>query len=318
MRLQAGFAKIGFGISRGDGPPLDQAMPRELLVQMIADNLSQKSDVKRLSLTGRFFFGLVRSSELVAAWLWKREGNEAMRIAMRHNDMAVFRQLVEVQRADVNAFFVDDDEDGQRGLLHWASENEEMLEFVTYLLSVPGIQVNMRDSNGYTPLQYACDGADWRSSAFVHELLQHPAVDVNSKTHNGKTALLLACDACHYRDDDDLQVAVVVELLGHPGIDINQACGPTSTTSLHVACKNGCARVVRELLKHPDVRVNQRTVESDGQGGWSALDYCLGVKNEHQRKGCVRELLTHPGLDSPLCELVVSIISFLDSRLLSL
>ncbi len=119
-------------------PPLDQALPRELLVLTIAHHMHEGSDVKRLSLTSRFFFSLVRSTELVAAWLWQRRGNEAILMAMRKRDMAVLRQLVDVQRADVNVL----GDDGY-ALLHEAS-SEGRLEYVTYLLSVPGIQVNLR------------------------------------------------------------------------------------------------------------------------------------------------------------------------------
>ncbi len=121
--------------------PLDQVLPRELLVLVIAHHMHEGSDVKRLSLTSRFFFGLVRSPELVAAWLWNRWGNVATFKAMDNEDMAVFKQLIEVQRADVNAL-----NDGGCGLLHRASRDSGKMEYVTYLLSVTGIQVNLRDA----------------------------------------------------------------------------------------------------------------------------------------------------------------------------
>ncbi len=257
---------------------LDQALPRELLVLAIA-HLPERSDVKRLSFTSRFFFSLVRSPELVAAWLWQRKGNGAMRIAMQNDDIAVLRQLIEVQRADVNAFVVG------CGLLHEASA-EGKLEYVTYLLSAPGIQVNL-SSLGMTALHIACLKVH---RELVHELLQHPAVDVSIKsTVNDFGALHIACAQGHPE--------IVAELLGHPGIDVNQTCGPNSWTSLHVACNYGNSGVVRELLKHPDIRVNQKTVLSSGGEGIGALQLCLGVEDDSAREATLTELLKHPGLD---------------------
>ncbi len=62
--------------------PLDQALPRELLVLVIAQHMHERPDVKRLSLTSRFFFSLIRSPELVAALLWQRRGDYATFLAM--------------------------------------------------------------------------------------------------------------------------------------------------------------------------------------------------------------------------------------------
>ncbi len=260
--------------------PLDQALPRELLVLVIAHHMPQKSDVKRLSLTSRFFFSIVRSPDVVAAWLWQRHGSEAMRMAMLTDDMAVLRQLVEVQRADVNALL-----DGGYGLLHAASLHMR-LDYVTYLLSVPGIQVNLRDNEGWTPLHVACELG---RQAVVHELLQQTAVDINSRNYRGESALDLAC--CMNKPD------IVAELLAHPGIDVNKTDGPDCMTSLHFACFRGHASVVTELLKHPDIRVNQKTVRSDGVEGKSALRCCLDVYEGDAQLACLQELLKHPGLD---------------------
>ncbi len=248
MRLRSHVAR---------SPSLDQALPRELLVLMFADHMHEGSDVRRLSLTSRFFFSLVRSPDLVAAWLWQRRGNEAMSMAMRNNDMAVLRQLVQVQRADVNAL-----NDGGCGLLHEAS-SEGKLKYVAYLLSVPGIQVNLTDRNdGWTALHYACAVGHL---AIVHELLQHPSVDVTIKENRGGTALHMAC---HMGRPE-----VVAELLGHPGIKVKQTGGPHCMTSLHVACERGHASVVRELLKHPAFGSTRRKLRATARRGGAPWTY---------------------------------------------
>ncbi len=102
---------------------------------------------------------------------------------MHNDDMAVLRQLVEVQRADVNAL----DDDGY-GMLHVASGDNGDFEYATFLLGVPGIQVNLKDnSEGKTALHYACYNGH---TAIVRELLQHPAVDVSVKLRTMSAALL--------------------------------------------------------------------------------------------------------------------------------
>ncbi len=262
--------------------PLDQALPRELMVLIVADHMHDKSDVKRLSLTSRSFFRLVRSPELVAAWLWKRHGNFAMVMAMHNDDMAVLRQLVEVQHADVNVLF-----DDRWGLLQLACSDGK-LEFVAYLLSVPGIQVNLCPS--WTAFHVACSNGHL---AIIQTLLQHPAIDVNFKENpESHSALYLACEK------DKLEV--VKELLAHPRININQTGGPLSWTGLHVACLRGHSKVVRVLLKSPDVQVNlkQGSRNEDGDYGLNALQCCLfGDAKGKARRATLKALLKHPGLN---------------------
>ncbi len=271
-------AAAAAGREAGDVAPSLEKLPRELLVLMIADHMHEASDVRQLSLTSRSFFCLIRSPDLVAAWLWKRWGKKAPFMAMENDDVAVLRQLIEIQHADVDAFV-----DGC-GLLHHAS-CEGKLEIVTFLLSVPGIQVNRQKSyDGWTALHLSSRNGH---VAIVHELLQHPAVVVTIKSKSGITALYVAC-----RED---KPQVVAELLRHPGIDVNQTCGPW--TPLHVACLHSHARVVRELLKHPDIRVNQKEVESNGKKGRSALQLCLLDRDNNASVATLKELLKHPGLD---------------------
>ncbi len=271
----------------GEAPLLNQ-LPRELLVLTIAHHMHEGSDVMRLSLASRSFFGLVHSPELVAAWLWKRHGNEATFMAMQKNDLAVLRQLVEVQRAVVNALRDDGDDDD--GLLHGASR-EGKLDYVSYLLSVPGIQANLRASSGWTALHCACSKGH---QAVVHELLQHPAVNVNTKSNNGLTALGLAS----FRNHPD----IVLELLCHSTIDVNQeGGGPGQPTSLHVACILGHARVVRELVRHPGIDVNKKCDRDMPLEAWSALHWGLYAGHsscsEDDQLATLRELLKHPCLD---------------------
>ncbi len=209
--------------------------------------------------------------------------------------MAVLRQLIEVQTADVNALV-----GGGVGLLHAASSHERRLKYVTYLLSLPGIEVNLREhSQAATALHLACG---YGNQAAVRELLQHPATDVSIKSHDGTTALYLAC----LFD----QPAVVAQLLVHPGIDINQTFGQISSTTLHLACMCGHAGVVRELLKHPDIRVNQKKVKSDGGEGRSALLCCHGVREDSA--ATLEELIKHPDLDRAEMHLALQLASILN------
>ncbi len=63
-----------------------------------------------------------------------------------------------------------------------------------------------------------------------------------------------------------------------------------------MACERGYATAVWQLLKHPDIRVNQKDFKRDGSEGFTALDYCRRVKNIGARVNTLEEFWLHPGL----------------------
>ena len=105
---------------------------------------------------------------------------------------------------------------GIKGLtaLHVAAENDHE-DVVKLLLQQPGIDVNVRDSDGRTALHYTAYNTRGSVAAI---LLQHPSVDVKATDNKGQTALHSAVDAA----DPEFKYVLRV-FLDHPGLDVNVA-----------------------------------------------------------------------------------------------
>jgi uncharacterized protein len=94
--------------------------------------------------------------------------------------------------------------------LHAAAKNEESsaVAIVTGLLNVKGIDVNVCDSEGRTPLYYA---TLWGTLEVMKVLTLAPGVDVNLGCMNGMNPWFLSCDYPRRRK-------IILEA---PGFDIN-------------------------------------------------------------------------------------------------
>ena len=74
---------------------------------------------------------------------------------------------------------------GPGGLLHTASSNGHV-EVVKLLLAFPDINANLKDSNGQTPLSFACESGQ---VSVVQLLLKDYRVDVTLADNDGRTPL---------------------------------------------------------------------------------------------------------------------------------
>jgi ankyrin repeat protein len=148
--------------------------------------------------------------------------------------------------------------------------------FVRMLLQAPTLDINAKNSRGFTALMYACYINDKHlpeSSIYTEipdALLGHPAIDVNVQaTGNGwwkgMTALMLAC-----LHDSSESLYFTRKLVGRDDTNIN-ALDEKGRTALMYACinwKNNSVEAVRLLLTRTDIDVF--AVDKNGK---SALDY---------------------------------------------
>ncbi len=162
-----------------------------MLQIIIAEHLPSPADVKALSHTCRDLHGLIASPAFVAAWLWSTHGVKAPFLAVEEGDLPVLRRLVEVHHADVNG---SDAEGGGLTLLCYACRHGQA-DFVSYFLSVPGIDANkalqahQQSEDMLAPLHAACMSG---RVDCVRQLLSHPGVHVNVDDGHGNTPLGLA------------------------------------------------------------------------------------------------------------------------------
>ena len=103
------------------------------------------------------------------------------------------KKVLENRDVDVNAT---EDEEGKTFLMTAVSEEKFCL--VSLLLEKPGIQVNSKDTNGWTALHFAASRKHQASSNhreinnIVKRLLNFPGIDMEVKDRNGETPLMCA------------------------------------------------------------------------------------------------------------------------------
>lgn len=127
--------------------------------------------------------------------------------------------------------------------LHLACR-DGLTETVKLLLTVPNIKVNAISNNGWTPLHIA---AREGFADIVDALLTIPSLNPNAVNSDGWTALHWAAWHGH--------IEVVTVLLTSIGLEVNQA-DKLGTTALHWAARNGHPDVITILVSVPKVLVN--------------------------------------------------------------
>jgi ankyrin repeat protein len=167
-------------------------------------------------------------------------------------------------------------------------------ELVAMLLARDGVDVNQaRTDDGNTPLCVACDEG---RTDIVTMLLARDEIDANKeRIHDGATPLVIACKQG--------RAAIVEMLLAWDEIDVNKvskARGPAGgraraiygyktgdyrkygctcgCTPLFVACSRGHTEVVRMLLAHDRVDVNQAKIAIYGGPGGTPLYTACGYR----------------------------------------
>lgn len=111
---------------------------------------------------------------------------------------------------------------------------------------------------GMTLLHYACKGSNVE---IVKLLLKHAKFNINLKA-NGKSCLYYAC-----RNN-----AQITELLLHQD-DINvNGKTPTGISPLMLACESKNKKIVEMILQHPNVDVDDMTINGDSAKGYPEDD----------------------------------------------
>jgi ankyrin repeat protein len=193
--------------------------------------------------------GLLHPAPLAA----KRQYPTALLLALQRNDLPVLRLLVE-DGADVNVH----DSNGSTPLLlvanQFASTEDESAPFadkvsltgkaratqtaIARLLLEHGVNVNDRDSEGFTPLLRAAQSG----AANVAELLLNRGADINARDSYGDTVLGAAVGAL---DVESNHTEIVTFLLDR-GANINALSG--SETVLQIAAQDDNEALFRLLL----------------------------------------------------------------------
>jgi ankyrin repeat protein len=151
------------------------------------------------------------------------------------------------------------------------------LELIRDILDYSVLDVNTKDSDGYTALFIAVSRRNYK---VIELLLNHLKIDVNVKSKGGETALILGVKNGYDR--------CIELLLNHPGINVNVK-SKGGETALMRAIKNGYEFAIKVLLNHPHIDVNVQ-----GKGGNTALMETVSID---WGVLYIELLLNHPKID---------------------
>ena len=160
--------------------------------------------------------------------------------ACARNNLGRFKYLISHVNIDINMA------NRQVTLLNGAA-GWGHARIVNELLSMPGIDVNLAEKNGATPLYLAAQGGHVE---VVKLLLDARGINVNLAALTGVTPLYIAAQQGH--------VEVVKLLLGAPDIDVNLAMLTHGSAPLLIAANNGHEEIVKLLLAAPGIDIDMR------------------------------------------------------------
>jgi len=123
---------------------------------------------------------------------------------------------------------------------------------VEKLLATKGINVNAKNSDGYTALILASSNGH---TEIVRMLLKHPKIEVNATDDDGDTALMkvINCD----EDDErpwyqvEYDITENMEMLLAAGANVN-VVNNNNKTAFAIAEETGCTKKIQSLLKRPE------------------------------------------------------------------
>jgi len=139
------------------------------------------------------------------------KNNEELKKAIMKGNTSRVKYLLENKTVNINARirYTNNPNIAEYIALIWAAE-KGYKEIVILLLKQSDIDVNIKDSQGFTALMCA---AEQGHNDIIELLLEHPNINVNIQNNRGATALMQAAVKGHKK--------VVQQFLNHPDIDIN-------------------------------------------------------------------------------------------------
>jgi ankyrin repeat protein len=197
--------------------------------------------------------------------------SNGLRLAFEHRIFHVVPHLLRLG-LDPN---VDDD----YVLIQRAIRKDPLLECVPILVSTPGVNCNVEDADGKTPLIYACEsgylekvqlllGLDLGASPSLSVISPHHAIiridppvskaDINYRNRFGRTALHYTCAG------NDDSVYILKALLSVDRIDCLTP-DKEGKLPLHWAVQSGNLKIARLLLSQPGVVLGLRSRDRQGR-----------------------------------------------------
>ncbi|KAF9877519.1 hypothetical protein CkaCkLH20_05219 [Colletotrichum karsti] len=157
---------------------------------------------------------------------------------------------------------------------------------VNHLLAIPGVDANIADEQGLTPLHHACSNfgrkKDGSHARIARSLLKRTEVDPTYMTNDGKTALCFAAS--------EGPASLVAEMLEMDGIDVNS---PTAydSTPLHHAVAHADLDTLNVFLRRAEINRNSRD-----HLGRTPLFWAVEWRRVDQVKLLVKDVAVDPNI----------------------
>ena len=171
------------------------------------------------------------------------EFDPAMHEACLMDDIRAIKKLLLWRPAGIHRFQEDSETSSFLHPLHLAAMHSRP-STLDYLCKQPGIDVNIRDDAGQTPLTLAVKKGNIDA---IELLCQQPGIDINVRDNLGQQPLQLAVKLNH--------AATVEHLCQQPGIALN-ARDEIGQTPLMLAVRNSNCEVVRALCSQKGTDIN--------------------------------------------------------------
>jgi ankyrin repeat protein len=120
-------------------------------------------------------------------------------------------------------------------------------DLVALTLKQPNLNINYRNTFGFTALHIACINHQLSN---VKLLLEHPDININIQNREGQTPLDKVCE---YESEKSLKIIKL--LLQRPELNINIK-DKSGNTTLQYCYYNNVPNITKLLLTHPDIVID--------------------------------------------------------------
>ncbi|ORX42663.1 ankyrin [Piromyces finnis] len=167
---------------------------------------------------------------------------------------------------------------GRMSLHFVCGAEKENINLVKYLIEDIGLDINIQNKDGCTPLHYACE----QGNENIVKYLIEKGADTSIKNNNGRISLHCTCKAKRE------SVNIVKYLIEKRGLNINIKDN-YRFTPIHYACYKGNENIVKYLIKNG---VDPKIKNEDGR---ISLHFACGAEKENVN--LVKYLIEDIGLD---------------------
>lgn len=142
--------------------------------------------------------------------------------------------------------------------IHSAIRGNQSNDIIQYILNIDPLSIQRQDGRARSPLHIKYQHG--LCHILMESMVRYSNILVNMRDERGRTPLHIAC---HYFQDD-----MVEFLLQYSRIDINAKTYVDIASPLHLASSRSRISIVRKLLDHPCILINEKDINNKTPIDW--------------------------------------------------